>query len=407
MMNIQAKSSNNPATSAASLLLRIALILLCIIIPSFAFVSRRVVLVLVPIALTMIVIANTVVLEDFSVVQRLKNILSRIAGLSAFTLVTWSVFSLFWTPYPDEASERLLKALGTVLLGFAACLSLPQNMRAPNIHIVTLGVIAAALMSIAVTASLHIGYRPVSPHGVTIARAAIMLALFIWPAIAWLKTRATFWQAVALSVIVFLAILLSGSQLALLTFLGSFAIFGIATIWPKGTAYGLALAIILSIMSAPLLAFIAQNLSSHFEVYPIIYSNLAFQTLKNWGYLITTDPLHFLTGYGFEAAVNERKTMVSNIPFLNIIINLWYDLGLIGACGVAALLANLIMRCLHLPRAITAPLTAAISATCILAAISNTATQVWFLSSLAIVAIAFMAVKNGQHRTVRPKPIHH
>jgi O-antigen ligase len=401
-------SNNNPAADAANLLLRIALILLCIIVPSFAFVSRRVVLVIVPVALTMIVIANTVISEDFSVVQRLKNILSRITGLAAFTLVTWSLFSLSWSPYPEEASERLLKALGTIILGFAACLSLPQHMRAPNLHIITLGAIAAALMSVAVTASIYLGYRPVSPQGPTIARAAIMLALFVWPAIAWLKTRAAIWQAVALLTLVFLAILLSGSQFALITFAVGLVIFIFATLWLKATAWLLAFSVIISILGAPLLAFIAKNYAVQLENYIFIVSNSTFTSLKAWGELIAIDPLHFLTGYGFESAAKARSSgILFTSSILNIIIDLWYDLGLIGAGAVTALLASLIVRCLNVSHTITASLMAEISAICIFIAASNIITQVWFITSLAVVSVAFMAVKNGQHRTVRPKPVHH
>lgn len=402
------KANHNPAIDAAGLLLRIALILLCIIVPTFAFVSRRVVLVIVPIALTMIVIANTVISEDFSVSRRLKLILSRVTGLAAFTLALWSLFSLSWTPFPEDASERLLKALGTIILGFAACMSLPKNMRTPNIHIITLGAIAAALMSVAVTASILVGYRPVSPQGSTIARAAIMLALFVWPAVSWLKVRATPWQAAGLLMITFLAILSSGSQFALLTFAVGFVIFGCATLWSKATALLLALGLTLSIVGAPLFALIAKNYSTQFENYPIIASNSIFIALKAWGSLIVIDPLHFLTGYGFESALKARISGILSTPTaLNTIVDLWYELGLIGAVSVTALLVSLTVQCLKLPRTIVAPLLAEIAAVCVFTVTGNTATQIWFLSSLAVIAIAFMAVKNGQHRTIRPKPIHH
>ncbi len=399
--------NNNPATDAANLLLRIALILLCIIVPTFAFVSRRVVLVIVPIALTMIVIANTVISEDFSIVQRLKSILSRITGLAAFTLIAWSLFSLSWTPFPEEASERLLKALGTIILGFAACLSLPNNMRAPNIHIITLGAIAAVLMCIAVTVSIFIGYRPVSQQGPTLARAAIMLAFFVWPAVSWLKMRNAALQAAALLVLIFVAVLSSGSQFALLTFGAGFVIFSFATFWPKATAWLLAFGLMATIMGAPLCAFLAKNYANQFENYSMIASHSIFKALKAWGDLIITDPVHFLTGYGFESALKARTSdLVSAPTVLNTVIDLWYDLGLIGAAAVSALLASLIVRCLNIPRTITASLMAEISAICIFIAASNIVTQVWFISSLAVIAIAFMSVKNGQHRTVRPKPIH-
>ncbi len=400
----QTVGNHGPALEAASLLNRVALGLLFILVPFLAFVSRRSVVLIVPIALAMLVIANTVISEDLSIFRRIKLTMSRVAGLAAFTLAAWSLASLLWTPFPAEAGEHLLKALGTVLLGFAACLSLLPIMRASNLHLITLGVIAASLMSVVVTATILAGYRPVSPEGPTIARAAIMLAFIIWPAVAWLKTKGAYWQIIVLLTLTAGAIISSSSNLALLTFGVGLGIFCVGLKLPRVTAWVLTVNMIVFIAGGPIIAVLSRNMP---DIYEALFPNEALRLLKAWGNLIEAKPMHMLTGYGFETSISARQSgmLVSNV-IPGPVVDLWYDLGLLGVVSVITLYISLVVRGLNLPRTMTAAVLAEIAAVTVFSATSSTIAQIWFLSSLAVAAIAFTAVKNGQHRMSRPKSLH-
>ena len=396
--------NHSPATEAAGLLIRIALGLLFIVTPSLAFVSRKVVVLLVPISLAMLVIANTVIAEDLSIFSRVKKTMSRIVGLVAFTLALWSAASLLWTPFPSEAGEHLAKALGTFILAFAACHSLPINMRSSNLHLITVGVVAASLMSICVTATILAGYRLVSPEGPTIARACVMLALITWPAIAWLKTGAKYWQIAALLALVAGAVLSSGSNLALLTFATGLAVFCVACRVPRLTAWLLVTAVVAVIIGLPVLAVLVKAIP---DGYMYLLSSKSVQALQAWGSLIEAKPLHMLTGYGFETSISARYSgilIAGIIP--RSVVDLWYDLGFIGAFSVITLVSIIILKCLKLPKTMIAAALAEIAAASVFSVSSNTVMQIWFLSSLAIASVAFMAVKNGQHRMLRPKTGH-
>ncbi len=386
-------TQTTPAFEAATLLLRIGMGLLCIVVPFAAFFSRRSLVVLVPIALTMLVLANTIVSEDFSILRRLKLTLSRVAGLAFFTLALWSVASLAWTPFPAEASEHLFKALGTVILGFAACMSLPLKMRAPNLHLVTLGALTSTLLSLGVAANVFWKLNLLPLDSSNLARALILLSFLIWPAIAWLTMRKAPFQASFLLVLCIGGISLNHSNIVSITFAIGFAIFILAIILPKLTAWLLSLSVCVAVLGVPLLALALKNTS---------FQNTNLTALRAWGAIIETNPLRLLTGIGFEGATKTRIVALNN-P----IIDLWIDFGLIGAVAIAAFFANILMRCLRLPQAMIAPMMATIISVSTFAYITNTVLQIWFLSSLAVIAIAFMAVKNGEHRMVRPKPQHH
>ena len=394
---------NSPATDAAGLLIRIALGLLFILTPSLVFVSRKAVVLFVPVALTMLVIANTVTSEDLSIFQRTKKTMSRLAGLAAFTLAVWSLASLLWTPFPLDAGEHLIKALGTIILAFAACLSLPINMRASNLHLTTVGVIAASLVSIAVTATVLAGYRPISPEGPTVARASVMLAFVIWPAIAWLKTRAGHWQMAVILVLVASAVLSSGSNLALLTFVSGLGVFCLALRAPRLTAWLLVAVLVAVIIGSPIIAVLTKNMP---DTFISIFNGKTILALQAWGGLIEAKPLHMITGYGFETSFSARLSgmLIANI-IPSPVVDLWYDLGFIGAFSVVILLSAIILKCVNLPETMRAAVLAEIAAASVFSISSNTFAQIWFLSSLAVASVAFTAVKNGQQRMSRPKTI--
>ncbi len=409
MVQEKSRHPGDPAAEAAGLLLRIGFVILCIFVPVITFWTRRSIVVLVPIGLTTIILASTIIARDFSALNRFVNLLLRVAGVAALCLAIWSSMSLLWTPFPAEAGEKLFKALGTLALALAACLAIPVRMRAPNLHLVTIGIALAASVPALVWIAAYFGYRIAPIEGPTTARAAISLALMVWPAMAWLETRAERGFEMGLMLLVALAVALSGSMLALLTLIVGACVFGLALLVPKAVASFLAAGTILVILGAPFFAAILRLPEFPTELVSRLFDSGTITALQDWGDANVKDPLHLITGHGFETAARARTSLLLAVnsgtthAASGTIFDIWYELGLIGALCSAFLVAGSFRGCLRQPQPLVAPLLGCMAGACAFALIGNAISQLWFLSSLGVVAITFVAVHNGQHRTIRPK----
>ena len=379
------------------------MVILCLIVPVIVFMSRRAVVVLVPIGLTTIILASAVKAEDFRVLRLIRIALMRASGAAAALLALWMLLSLFWTPFPADAAEKLFKAVGTAVLVFAACLALPERMRAPNLHLITIGALLATIAALALAGTRQFDDSLVTIDAVTLARAAVMLSILSFAAIAWLRTRAQPLLALLLGVLVGAAIILSRSHIAQVMFAAGCLTFLLSILAARGTALTLGTLAALTIFAAPLLA-----LAAHYGMLkPFAALDGAaarIMPLVDWGELILSEPLRLLTGHGFDTAARARASGFMPPGILrNVVFELWFELGFIGAFAAGSLILTAYRGALSLPRALTPAMTAALTSAFVFAVIGDGIVQIWWLSSLSVVAIAFVSVVNGQHRTVRPK----
>lgn len=403
MIQRRSRRVTDPGLEAAGLLLRIGMAILCLLVPVIVFFSRRAVVVLVPVGLTTIILASAVKAEDFRVMGLVRSVLLRASGAAGALLALWMVLSLLWTPFPLDAAEKLFKAVGTALLVFAACLALPERMRAPNLHLITLGALLATLVALGVTAArrFELAFGSIDP--VTLARAAVMLSILSFAAVAWLRTRAQPLLAALLGALSAAAIALSHSHIAQAMFAAGCVTFLMSNLAPKNTARLLGTLAALTIFAAPLAAIAAQYQALHPVNTPeTVTSRLV--PLAEWGRLIMAEPLRLLTGHGFDTAARARTSgFMAPEVLRNVVFELWFELGLIGAFAAASLILSAYLGTLRLPRALGPPMTAALTSAFVFAVIGDGIVQIWWLSSLSVIAVAFVAVVNGQHRTVRPK----
>jgi hypothetical protein len=403
MVQDRSEYEADAAAAAAGLLLRVGIGILCVIVPLLMFLSRRVVVLMVPVGLTTIIIASTIISEDFEGMRRLRAILMRPVGTAAALLALWTLLSLSWTPFPAEASERLFKGLGTLLLAFSACLALPVRMRAPNLNLITLGILTSIVLSIAISVAALLGKGFVASQPVTLARASITLALLGWVAVAWLQTRGQRGLAVSMILLLAVSVYFSGSLLARITFCVSGAVFLIVSSAPRAALLCLGAASALAVLVAPLSALL--SLGGIFDAaaaHPMLADSLI--ALRAWADLILAYPLRLLTGHGFETVARARAAGIipEEVPRY-LIFDIWYELGIVGAVATAALLYTTFRLFVRLSRNLSAPLAAAVSGAFVVAILGNGMAQSWWLSSLAMLALNFMAVRNGQHRMQRPK----
>jgi len=280
---------------------------------------------------------------------------------------------------------------------------LPVRMRAPNLNLITLGILTSIVLSIAISAAALLGRGFVASQPVTLARASITLALLGWVAVAWLQTRGQRGLAVSMILLLAVSVYLSGSVLARITFCVSAAIFLFVSSAPRAAPICLGTASALAVLVAPFSALL--SLGSVFDAaaaHPMLADSLV--ALRAWADLILAYPLRLLTGHGFETVARARAAGIipEEVPRY-LIFDIWYELGLVGAVATAALLFTTFRLFVGLSRNLSAPLAAAVSGAFVVAILGNGMAQSWWLSSLAMLALNFMAVRNGQHRMQRPK----
>lgn len=398
-----ARASNptvDPALDAAALLRRVGFFGLFVVLPVVAQVARRAAVILAPIAVILLVIASAIDGRQRPLRPALLGMLRSPAFLAGLLVILWSALSLAWTPFPGQALERLLNVVATIVLTLLAYLSLPDRMRSANLYLLPLGVTAAAIVAIGLGLFGDTLLQGAPDDDNALDRGLVLLALLVWPSVAWLRSRHRDLEALAIAVLVAGALFASpGSTQILALAMGAFA-FAVTTLRPSvgvGLTAGfmggiLALAPILPFIGRPILAAVMG------PVAPAVLS------LKAWQKVVTTEPVRLITGHGFETALRGR--FVGLVPMnapTTMFFEFWYELGVVGAFAAAFALFVSIRRCgkdapLVVPGAIAAFATAYT-----IAGIGVGLTVMWWLTSLAITVLVFVTVERGQFRTRRPK----
>jgi MFS family permease len=362
----------DPAVDAAALLRRLAFFGLTVVIPVTALVSRRSVVILAPIGIVLLIIAAAL-----DGAQRpLGAGLSRLGGaraiLAGALLLGWCALSLVWTPFPGPATERLLNLAATVALTVAGYLALPDRMRSANLYLLPLGVGAAAigavLLGLFSGASLRGGFEDDS----ALERGAMLLALLLWPAAAWLRSRRRDMEALGLAVVVALALVLAPGPVPLLALAFGAAAFALSA-WRQGLGVRVTAGVAAGLVAlAPLLPFLLRPVLTPVlgPLHPTVLS------LRAWQRVVTSEPLRLITGHGLETALRGKAAVV-----------LWNGIRHSGR-----------EHPVLTPGAMATAATAFASA-CL--GIGTTAS--WWFTSVTVVVLVFIAAERGQFRTSRPK----
>jgi len=390
----------DPALDAAALLRRIGFFGLFVIVPVTTQMGRRAAVILAPIAVVLLVLASAIDGRSAPWRPAAGRLLRMPAFLAGLLVILWAALSLVWTPFLDLAAERLLNLIATILLTFAGYLALPERMRSANLYLLPVGTAAAALVAILLGLFGHrLPGTPTEIDG-TLDRGLTLLALLVWPAVAWLRSRGRDLEALGLAVLVAAALVVSPNALQLAALAVGAAAFALTGLRPALGVRVAGLGAVALLVAAPLLPFLARPVAS--AVFgPASPSALS---LKTWQKIVTTEPLRLVTGHGFETALRGRivNLLPANAP-TTMLFELWYELGIVGAFAAAFALHSAIRRSgrgtpVLVPGAMAA-FVAAFTITCIGIGL----TVMWWLTTLTVVILAFVAVARGQFRTRRPK----
>jgi hypothetical protein len=394
------KTTLDPAADAAAMLLRLGFAIFAIVIPSATLMSRWVIVVLVPIAAVLIILASILRGNPFRVLEALGAGIGTLPGLTALFLAIWAIISVGWTPDPAVAGVKIFKTLGVIFLGLLAVHALPKRMRASNLHLVSIGVALGAILILAAAVNDALGAPFFRFPAATPGRSAVLLACLGWAAAAWLLIKNRQRLAIGLVGLVFLAAIIGPTGEAILPIGIGLIIFALAWAVPERAGNLLAILAAALVACAPLLAFLADGLRM-FLALPV---DSAIGNLALWWDTVRADPVAILTGRGFDSAAAAREA--GRLPLratATLISDIWYDLGLIGAAGVSILVFFLFRATGRLGLEVAPLALAGLGAAFAFTFVERGATQTWWMNGMTVLAIVLVSVDRGRYRTVRPR----
>ena len=402
--------SQDPAAGAANLVLRIGVLVLVIGAPCAAVVSRRMLFVLMPVGAVLMLIGALLLP---GAVERIRRHLSVGVGspivLAAVFLMMWTGLSLLWTPYVDPAIERFLKTAGTALLVIVGVASLPDHFRASNSNLVAIGAAAAALAIVCVAILAPQITRVADADGTTLQRATIGVVVLLWPALSALILRDRIASAGVLAVVTSMAVVMVWTPMALGALIIGMLTFSSALSKPHLTGRVLGGIVAALIIFAPGIPLVLSPLLPN-----RIDPNGIAALVSDWGTVVRGEGLRLVTGHGCDAAI--RALVAGILPARTprgLLFDVWYELGVTGAVAMAVMLWFAFQSAARLGKLIAPCMIAALASASAIALSGLAGAQLWWMTLLGVVALAFAIVVRGQSRTervhaqgqpVRPRP---
>jgi hypothetical protein len=396
---------DDPAADAALLLIRLGLAVLAFAVPLSAVVSRRAVFTLLPVGAGLLLVAATL-LPRPPARRRLADTLFSVAGLGMTFYLAWTAISLVWTPFPLDAGERWAKEAGTIALVVVAAMFLPERTRTSNLYLFPLGLGAAALATAVAAVLGPQALGAFQDADSTLERAVISLVVLVWPALGALAVRDRWASAGWLVVGATLAAMAAWTSVALAALATGALAFVLATLGPQRCGRLLGLLAAAVILLGPALPFglapVADGLAARYgDVLPDL-PGIA-RSLHVWSDVVAGAPLRQLTGHGFDLATHGTAIgFISPDAPRSLAFEIWYELGLVGAASVAVAAAGGLAAAGRTSPTVAPFLIAEIVAGLTIALWGLDTTQLWWITTLGVGALAFANVIRGQYRTDRP-----
>ncbi len=391
---INRDKADKASEDAARLLLRIAVTAAFVATPFLQLFSQRAIFILPPIAGALILVSGAALAPQVKMRDMVAFLLSPL-GLAASFLVFWMLLSLLWTPFPAEASARLIKSLLTLACVLPAMASLPARTRAANLYFLPLGVALTAVAALIFSApGLPGGGETAAEENLRIGTQAALLLL--WPALAatHLRGRAT------LSAALVIVAVAAAVEVPTPGALGATALAGaaLAFAWRDPQFAGrwlgrLGAACFLLAPLAPILLNVKTG--------PTAPAWLI--SLKMWRWMIASDGARVITGHGYDF-VNSglwRGYLPLQAP-RSMLFEAWTDLGLVGAAAAAVLIWRAYKAAADQSRRLAPFWIAALTYVSVMGLFGLATTQAWWITTLALALTAFAFVTRADYKTSRP-----
>lgn len=380
----------DPAEDAAVLLSRLGFIVLFILLPMGAVLSRRALFLVYPLGIFLILGAALLVLTR----QRRREIFQLSATAltaSGLFLLLWSAVSLLWTPYFADGVGLMVRAVLTIGFGYLTCRVLAPQTRTANIYLPGVGLVLALLLAL-----ILLGRKSAEGAALFDQRAGVTLAILAWPATAALAVRQKIGWAGAMAILVAMTLMLVGQTLAFVILGVSALVFSASLSSRQAVASWLGRGFAIVIVLAPVLPILLSFFVS--EAADDTFS----QSLAAVKQLGVSDGTRLLTGRGIGASSHSPLTDAFPLTGHSLLMEVWFDLGALGALAMAALIYRAYAAAAQIGSAIGPFVIAGLTCIVLFSIFGQGFAQIWWITLLSVIAIAFTNVANGQHRRHRP-----
>ncbi|HSK41171.1 MAG TPA: O-antigen ligase family protein, partial [Arenibaculum sp.] len=338
---------------------------------------------------------------------------SWVSVLAAF--VALAALSLAWSPVPDDGVEQVVQFLalfGPALLLVAAASRAPAATHAGRLLLVAF-VAGTALLVLELAAGLPLhnlvrGRLALDGDPTELNRNLVVMAALVWPAmlVPWLRGR----RLLALLLPLGLAIPVAWgeSQSAQIGIPAGLAVLAAATAAPEWTRRALMALTVLAFVG--IMPFVAQLHAVALDSEILPFS--ARHRLEIWNFTSERIAEKPLLGWGIEASRELGASRISEdlgggaelMPLHphNAFLQVWLELGAVGAAISLAILLLLLHGIGKLRPAAKAPAMAAYAAGMAMIAVSYGIWQSWWLSALLLTAALIVAC--ARPAEVQPRP---
>jgi hypothetical protein len=230
--------------------------------------------------------------------------------------------------------------------------------------------------------------------------------VLVWPALGGLAVRER-WTSAALLVIGITASAMAAWTPVALTALALGAVaFALATLSPRKAGIVLGTAATAVLLLAPAIPFVFgpffDRLGLGIGGSVPEFGEMA-RALHIWADLVAADPMRLLTGHGLDLAA--RGAVVGFLPPeipRSLAFEIWYDLGIVGAVAAGLVAFSGCVLAGRTSVAVAPFLLAEIVSGLTFALWGLDTTELWWVTTLSVGALAFAVVIRGQYRTERP-----
>jgi len=394
-----ARTARDPARDAAGMLRRLGFAVLVLAAPITAVLTRRGLVICVPVGIALMVLASFIESEARQpFLNAWRGMRTRAAASIAFILF-WSALSLLWTPFPNEAAERLVNASGIVVLAWLGVASVPEKMRASNLYLLPVGIGVASLVAIALWPNAR--WQLVSSLDPALTERGLATLAVAGPmAAAWLHSRGRGISALVLGLVLVIACVIYEAWPILTALLVAAVVYGLYVVAAPRTREVAAVVLAALVLFAPVLPFLARP----FVKLLLGATSPQVEAIRVWSRVVAEDPVRWFTGHGLDTAL--RAVLAGLVPAgapRGLLFEIWFELGFLGAAALALLLWSAARGTSKLERAVGPGALATIVAAFLIATLGVAGTQSWWLVSIVIACVAVFAVNQGQFRTKRPK----
>jgi hypothetical protein len=332
--------------------------------------------------------------------RRAQKLVLNPVALAILAVLIWAGISLAWTPFFGAASERYAKTLGTILLASAAASLLPERTKTSNLYLIPIGILLAAVATgAALFLSPEATQIAADVEGSAIERSTLGLIIMLWPTLGAVSARQrwAYGGVVAIAVAVTaIAVWTPGGMVGL--GLGALAAVT-ATSSPgrAGLIWGALFAFLF--VAAPALVIGAHLVQAD----RLLGHGLTGQQFGLWAELLRGEGLRLITGHGFDTF--SRSIASGYLPAStprSVLFEIWYELGILGAFGMAALALRIFVEAGRHPPPIAAFHVGGLVSVSVIALTGESTFQLWWITLVSMAGVAFASAARAQYRSERP-----